>query len=86
MEQLFGEKFLSKGINGMQTLRYLLLLNLFGSTLGFLNFYIVTIGQPFKRFYIAVFFVFHQESNGIATLSATKAFIDFLYGGYRKRR
>jgi len=50
---------------------------------GFCLFYfnIVPCSQPAEGLNIGVFFMLHDKADGVATLSATKAFVDFLGRG-----
>ncbi len=52
----------------------------------FLNGYIVFIRQPAKGFYITVFFMLHQKTDGVSAFATAKTFENFFGGRHRKRR
>jgi hypothetical protein len=58
---------------------------LFIRSIGFFYLDTIFIGKPLQRFYITIFFMLHQKTDGIAASSATKTFIDLFGGGHGKR-
>ena len=62
----------------MKAVRQLLLFAVLRAGFCFFYFNIVPCSQPAEGFNIGVFFMLHDKADGIATFSATKAFVYFL--------
>ena len=61
----------------MKAVCKLLLFTVLRAGFCFLYLNIVPCSQPAEGFNIGVFFMLHDKADGIAALSASKAFVDF---------
>lgn len=86
MPQLFFKIVAGKTIQDVQAIGQLLLKFYLRANCCFFDLYIVLIGQPFQRFYIGVFLMLHQKTDGIPTSSTTKTFVNFFGRRNRKGR
>ena len=61
----------------MKAVRQLLLFAVLRAGFCFFYFNIVPCSKPAEGFNIGVFFMLHDKADGVATLSASKAFVNF---------
>src|SRR6185312_13307595 len=87
MEQCIRKELLGEFIDDVKTICSLLLLFKFRAGFFFLNFYIVFCCKPFQRFYITVFFMFHQKTDGVSTSATAKTLVNlFCWRNSKGRR
>ena len=78
--------FLSKRIDDVKAVCHLHLLLYFGADFSFLYLNIVPCSNPFQCLYIAVFFMLHHKTDGIAAFATAKAFINLFAVRHAERR
>ena len=82
-QDIAGNIFACEPVDDIETVGDLLLESDFGTRFFFFDLDIVLGGQPSQGFDVRIFFVLHQESDGVSATPTSEAFVYFFWQAIR---